>query len=306
MVKLLRYNVMMIRVLIVGAGDIAQRLFPLLTKTAGAVRVYALVRNKEQALRWRARGAIPLLGDLDDPASLKRFANVAHTVFYLAPPRDNSPRDLRLRQFLAVRARVRSLSQRWVYVSTTGVYGDRAGAFLDETAPVHPQSARALRRADAELCLRQFGGQSGRRVSILRVPGIYAADRLPLDRLQRATPAILHEEDSYSNHIHADDLAQIILATLRRGKANRIYNAVDNSSLKMGEYFDLVATNFGLPSVPRISRQEAMASLPPSLLSFMTESRRLLNRRLHEELQVRLLYPQVSDGLRAAIFSRGE
>jgi nucleoside-diphosphate-sugar epimerase len=148
--------------------------------------------------------------------------------------------------------------------------------------------------------MRCFGRGKGRRVSLVRAPGIYAADRLPIDRLRRGTPAIVAAEDSYTNHIHADDLARIVWAALWRGKPNRVYNAVDDSALKMGDYFDLVADAFGLPRPQRISRQQAGEQLPAGLLSFMSESRRLRNRRLKEELRVDLRYLQVSDGIRAA------
>jgi len=131
----------------------------------------------------------------------------------------------------------------------------------------------------------------------LRVPGIYAADRLPLERLRRATPALVETEDAYTNHIHADDLARVVLAALARGRAGRTYNAVDGSALKMGDYFDLVAETFGMKKPPRISRRQADSVIPETLLSFMRESRRLSNRRMHQELRVRLHYPTVADGL---------
>jgi len=131
--------------------------------------------------------------------------------------------------------------------------------------------------------------------SILRVPGIYAADRLPLGRLQQGTPGIIDNQDSYTNHIHADDLAHISVAALQRGKACRVYHASDDSHLKMGGYFDQVADAFGLPRVPRISRAEAQNVLSPMLLSFMNESRRLTNQRMKHELKVQLSYPTVAD-----------
>lgn len=298
------YNAPMIRILIAGAGDIAGRLSSLLTvakkKNPRAFRIYALVRRSEEAERWRRLGATPIMADLDNFASLRRLAALADRVVYLAPPTDSGSRDLRVRRFLAARARPASLAQHWVYLSTTGVYGDREGDWIDETAPVRPQSGRALRRVDAETAVRRFGKVPGRRVSILRVPGIYAPDRLPTDRLRRGTPAIIDAEDSYTNHIHADDLARAVLAALRRGKANRVYHAVDDSQIKMGAYFDLVADTFGLPRVPRIPRRGAEAQLSPALMSYLAESRRLRNRRLKEELKVKLQYPQVSDGLQAA------
>lgn len=306
-------------VLIVGGGDIALRLFPLLKNPARSLpntskitqrtssRIFVLVRNQTQAEKWRSVGATPLRGDLDDRASLRRLgaiANHADCVVHLAPP-DQTPTnipatDRRTRNLIATQMAQTGRTKRWVYISTTGVYGDHNGMLIDETARKNPQTPRAQRRADAETSLRRLGKHHSHRVSILRVPGIYAADRLPLKRIKDATPAIQSDEDGFTNHIHADDLARIIVATLRYGKANRIYHAVDDTTVKMGDYLDLVADAFDLPRVPRISRKDAKISLPGSFMSFMNESRRLTNHRLKHELKVKLRYPTVCDGLRAA------
>lgn len=132
------------------------------------------------------------------------------------------------------------------------------------------------------------------RASIVRIPGIYAAQRLPLARLQKGTPALQASDDVYTNHIHADDLAAILIRTMWRGKAQRVVHASDDTDWRMGEYFDHVADAFGLPRAPRISRDEATHVLEPTLLSFMSESRRLVNTRLKRELGYRLKYPDVA------------
>ena len=181
------------------------------------------------------------------------------------------------------------------------MYGDCGGALVAETRPTRPQTDRARRRADAEETLRAWGARNGVAVTILRVPGIYADDRLPIERLTRGTPALTADEDSYVNHIHADDLAQATLAALRRGQPNRSYNAVDDAPVKMGDYFDLVAERVGLPRPPRITRDEARRVISPQLFSFMNESRRLVNTRLKRELRVALRYPSVRDGVPARI-----
>jgi nucleoside-diphosphate-sugar epimerase len=105
------------------------------------------------------------------------------------------------------------------------------------------------------------------------------------------------EDDVYTNHIHADDLARACVAALLRGAPQRVYHASDDSELKMGEYFDLAADLAGLPRPPRIAREQAAQQLGPMLLSFMSESRRLDNRRLKHELRLRLRYPTVAEGL---------
>ena len=142
------------------------------------------------------------------------------------------------------------------------------------------------------------------RVSILRAPGIYAADRLPLERLERGLPALVDRDDVHTNHIHADDLAAACRFALRRGRPNRVYNAVDDSDLKMAAYFDRVADAFGLSRPPRITRAEAATRLSPVQLSFMSESRRIGNRRMKDELQLSLAYPTVDAGIAQVLARR--
>jgi nucleoside-diphosphate-sugar epimerase len=196
-------------------------------------------------------------------------------------PARNGPRRLRL-----------------VYASTTGVYGDCEGARIDETRPVRPANARAKRRVAAERLLRRATARGALTAAIARIPGIYAANRLPLARLAKGTPALVERDDVYTSHIHADDLAAIMVRLATRGRPARVIHASDDSELKMGDYFDRVADVFGLARAPRVSREEAERQLDPMLLSFMRESRRLSNRRLKRELGVRLRYPSVEDFLR--------
>ena len=283
------------KLLIVGSGDVARRALPRLIQR---FRVFALVRQAEQAAAWRAAGAVPLRADLDDAGSLARLAGLADLVLHLAPPPAAGAADTRTRKMLAALAKGGSLPRSLVYVSTTGVYGDCGGDSVDETRPARPETARARRRVDAEARLRVFGRRCGVRVVILRAPGIYAADRLPLERLQACTPALSDADDVFSNHIHAEDLAAACIAALHRGRANRAYNVVDDSGLRMGQYFDRVADAFGLPRPPRVARDAAGDQLPMVLLSFMSESRRLHNRRMKTELGLRLRYPTVAQGLR--------
>ena len=269
----------------------------------GRYRIFAALRDRSRFADWRERGAIPLLADLDQAASLQRLGRLAgclDIVLHFAPPANQGAADSRTRRLLAALMRGKSLAQRFVYISTSGVYGDCGGNEVDEARRLCPQTARARRRVDAERQLRHFGRRRLARVSILRAPGIYAADRLPVERLQKGLPALRAEEDVFTNHIHADDLARLVIAALRFGRANRCYNASDDSGLKMGEYFDLVADRFGLPHAPRISRREAEAQLSPVQLSFMRESRRLVNRRIKTELRASLRYPSVADGIEAA------
>lgn len=292
------YNAGVQKILIVGSGDVARRI---LSRLARRHRVYAMLRDAGRAAAWRAAGALPVLADLDDRASLRRVAGLADSVLHLAPPPGEGPRDRRTRNLLAVLGNGKSLPRRLVYVSTTGVYGDCQGARIDETRRFNAESPRAGRRVDAERCLRAWGRRTGVTVSILRAPGIYAADRLPLERLRKGLPALTDADDVFTNHIHADDLAAACIAALRHGRGNRAYNVVDDSDLKMAEYFDRVVAAFGLSPPPRLSRGEAEQRMSPLQISFLRESRRIGNRRLKEELKMRLAYPTVDDGIRAAL-----
>ena len=289
--------------LIVGCGDVARRT---LLRLLGHYRVFALLRDPAQCVFWRAMGARPIVADLDRPVSLRRIAGLADIVLHFAPPPEYGAGDARMRRFLAALSLAKSLPQRLIYVSTSGVYGDCAGARIDETRPARPITPRARRRVDAERQLRRFGRQNKVRVSILRAPGIYAQDRLPLERLQKGVCALRAEDDVYTNHIHADDLAMLVCAALRYGQANRCYNATDDSEMKMAEYFDLVADRFSLPRVPRISRGEAQTQMSSLQLSFMSESRRLDNRRIKNELRAQLRYPRIEDGVDAAWRERSQ
>ena len=286
------------RLLIVGCGDVGLRAAAALPER---VRVLALTSSPERHAELRARGITPLAGNLDQAATLQRLAGLADRVLHLAPPPGEGPGDPRTRALLrALRRRTPPLAL--VYGSTSGVYGDCGGDWIDETAPLRAGTARAQRRVAAEGEVRFLGRSAGVRASILRIPGIYAPDRAggtPRERLLRGTPVLRPEDDVYTNHIHADDLARACLAALWRGAPQRVYHASDDTQLKMGDYFDLAAGLYNLPRPARLSRAEAVQQLPAVLLSFMSESRRLANSRLKRELRLGLRYPTVALGLRA-------
>lgn len=281
------------KLLIVGCGDIGTRL----ARQQKQVRVRGLARTAESANRLRSHGITPVAGDLDRRTSLDRLSNLSPWVLHLGPPPGDSAGDPRTRRLIAALAKGGSLPRRMVYISTSGVYGNCNGERVFETRTLAAANARAKRRVDAERQLQRFAARHGIRLSILRAPGIYANDRLPVERIKKQTPAVKQEEDSYTNHIHADDLAKIVWLALFRGRPNRIYHAVDGGVKKMGDYFDMVADHFGLPRTPRISRAEAQQVLSPALLSFLNESRILDNTRLTHELKVRLTYPDVAAAL---------
>jgi nucleoside-diphosphate-sugar epimerase len=279
------------RILIVGCGDIGMRLLPLL---CDQFRVFALIRHSHHVAKIRALGATPIVCDLDCVKQVRKLAGLAHTIIYLAPPSSQQQKDQRVRRISAILPQHGHL----VYISTSGVYGDCAGNWVDETRPTHPQSARAQRRVDAEQVLRKWAVGVGGRLHILRVPGIYAGNRLPRERLLAKMPVLTAQEDVYTNHIHADDLARLILCALQKGKPNRVYHAVDHSQLLMGDYLDSVADALQLSRPPRLSREIIQQQVTPMMYSFMQESRRLSNQRIVQEWAFRFLYGTVQIGLK--------
>ncbi len=284
--------------LIVGCGDVGLRVLPLVR---GRWRVFVLTSSPARVSLLRAAGALPLQGNLDVPATLGRLGGLPDAVLHLAPPPGSGRTDPRTAALLAALARGGRV-QTLVYASTTGVYGDRGGARIDETAVPMPQTDRAWRRVDAEARVRHRGRAGGVRTALLRIPGIYASDREggdPRERVRRGMPALRREDDVYTNHIHADDLARACVAALQRGRPQRVVNVCDDTELKMGDYLDLVAALAGLPPVPRLSRAEAAAQLSPMTMSFMGESRRIGNARLKRELRLVLRHPTVAEGLGA-------
>jgi nucleoside-diphosphate-sugar epimerase len=275
------------RLLIAGFGDVARRLVP---RLPASVEVRTLARR--------------LGADLERPETLGAALDWADCVLHAAPPPAEGEIDPRTANLLAMIEKGRILPTRIVYISTSGIYGDCGGAWVDEARVPNPQSARGKRRLDAERRLAHWCNRHQLPLVVLRAPGIYAADRLPLERLRAGTPVLRDEDDVYTNHIHADDLAACALRALADDAAAGVYNASDDSTLKMGAWFDFLADRAGLPRPPRIARSEAPGRISPALLSFMSESRRLDNRRLKAVLGVRLRYPTVREGVPADLARR--
>jgi nucleoside-diphosphate-sugar epimerase len=277
-----------IRVLLIGCGDVALRTADLLRSRA---RLYGLTRRPDDIHRLRAHGIVPIIGDLDRLPTLSRLRTAPFAVLHFAPPPSEGRDDPRTQKLVAALARARSIPQRFVYISTSGVYGDCAGARVAETRPRRAGTPRAKRRVAAEERLRDWARRYGVALSILRAPGIYAETRLPIERIRQGTPVLVAEDDVFTNHVHADDLARAVVAALFRAKPNRAYNVCDDTEEKMGSWFDAVADAFQLARPPRVSWEEAEQRIAPLLLSFMSESRRLSNTRMKRELRVRLMYP---------------
>lgn len=259
------------QILIVGSGDIGQRI---------AVRHLALgdvvtgvVRGEYVASTLSALGITPLLAELDHEWSMP----LADRIYWCAPPPafgDDEPRLARALHRLA------APEGGLLYISTTGVYGDCLGRWIDEAEPLKPRIERGARRLAAELHLRAWAARTGARTVTLRVPGIYGPRRLPVARLQSGAPILRADESPYTNRIHADDLADAAVLALQAGDAGAAYNISDGEPTTMTDYFLQCAALLGLPAPPQVSLAEAREQFSPMLLSFMEESKRIRTTRL--------------------------
>jgi nucleoside-diphosphate-sugar epimerase len=258
--------------------------------------VLGLVRSQAGLARLRDLGIPGIRRDLETD-DLSELPLRGARVFYLAPPPGHGETDIITRRLADAFSRTGDPG-RLVYVSTTGVYGDCGGAWVDEDWPARPSVDRARRRWDAEERLRQWSRETGGELIVLRVAGIYGPDRLPVERIRRGLPLVREEEAPFSNRIHVDDLVAALEAAMDRGTPGAVYNACDGHPSTMTDYFLRVADAVGLPRPPLIPLAEANSRLSEGMVSYLSESRRLSNRRLVEELGVRLSYPTLADGLR--------
>lgn len=284
------------KILIIGCGDIGSRVADLYRHRGQ--RTSALARGSAAAENLAARGLRVYVGDLDQPDKMPELPTAGSVIFYFAPPPAWGTDDPRLRAFLKHIAGG-DLPRKIVYVSTSGVYGDRQGAWVTEDSPTAPGTDRARRRLAAESLLREWATHNGTAVAILRVGGIYGPGRLPLERIRQGTPVLNDEDCGYTNRIHADDLATVCLAAAERGVG--IYNVSDGHPTTMTDYFTKVADLHGLPRPTPISLDRAQTALSPEMMSYLAESRRLDNRRMLDELGVTLRYPTLQEGLEACV-----
>ena len=281
------------QVTIVGCGDIGERVAKICYSRG--LPVHVVVRNTERANRLSQCNYDVVLADLDkDDLSLIPCKN--NWVFWFAPPPAEGTEDSRLKRWLE-KIDSERLPKKIIYISTSGVYGDCQGAWVDESRPVNPQSDRARRRVNAEQQLSAWCEQHQLPYVILRVPGIYGAGRWPLESIKRGQPVVQRSESPYSNRIHQDDLAQICVAAALRSEAQGIINVGDGQQSTMADYFQGIAKAFGLPIPQEVSWQQAQRVLSPGMLTYLNESRRIDNSRMMELLKVKLRYPSLQSAL---------
>jgi len=280
-------------ILIAGCGYVGQRLA---AELAPSATITGLVRTRQTARQLEIQGTSPLILDLDQPLSIP--SNDWQQIYYLAPPPKQGQQDTRMAHFLRALDNNNQIT-RLVYLGTTGVYGDCNGEWVDESQPVNPAVDRASRRLDAEQQLRQWQSTTGNEVILLRVAGIYGPDKLPLTRLRQGKPMIAAAHAPWTNRIHVDDLVQICIAAMERGRDGEIYNVSDGQPGNMADYFNQVADATGLPRPPVILPEQATGQLSAGLRSYLAESRRIDNGKMLKELHIQLKYPTLSKGLAA-------
>ena len=289
-------------VLILGCGYVGRRLASrLLDDRDSAGRL-----DPNETLTCVARNPDPLQPLADDGArvlaldlmqdALAALPTAGERVFHFAPPVGEDRQDSLTARLVDAFQRL-GHPRRLVYISTTGVYGDCGGAWVDESWPLRPLADRSFRRLDAEQRLRAWSEASGADLVILRVAGIYGPDRLPLARIKSGQPLVRLEDAPWSNRIHVDDLVEVCLAAVDRAPAGAVYNVCDGHPSTMTDYFFQIADRVGLPRPPQIPMAAADGKLSPGMLSYMRESRRLSNRRMCDELGIRLRYPTLESGL---------
>ena len=232
--------------------------------------------------------------DLDKP--LQNINLAGQHVIYLVPPPRSGKTDTRITNYLHAVEKLKP--EKFVLISTTGVYGDCKGAWVDESRPLNPIADRAFRRADAERQVQQFCQRLDIPLAILRVPGIYGPGKIPLARIRSGLPIVNQKDSPFTNRIHADDLVNVCQQALLDSMITGIYNVTDGHPGTMYEYFTGVAAAMNLPAPPAISLEEAQQQLSKGMLSYMAESRRINNKKLLKDFELILQYPHLQEGLK--------
>ncbi len=286
-------------VAIVGCGDIGLRIAG---KQDESTQISAIVASKSSKQRLENLGMDVQQIDLEQQVNAADCPEIfSECIYYLVPPQKEGVQDLRSRNFLnCLRQQdaISGLPRRIVLISTTGVYGDCAGDWVNEQTSVSPGTQRGQRRLDMEQQWLAYADDHGHILSILRVPGIYSHSRLPRERLLRREPVVDPKECGYTNRIHADDLAMICIGVMQQQKKTDIYNVADGIPGTISDYLLSAAKELDIPVPPIISMQDAQSCLSSGMLSYLRESRRIDNSKLFSQFDLTLQYPDYRMGMK--------
>lgn len=268
------------------ARALARRLIP------QGWRVIGTTRKAEKAEALRAEGVEPLLWPGDPGPAL---AEATHILCSAAPDAQGDP-------FLRAVPGIAGSKAVWVgYLSTTGVYGDHDGGWVDETTPLTPQSDRGRQRVVAE---RQWL-ETGLPVHIFRLAGIYGPGRGPFEKVRDGSARRIIKPGQVFGRIHVDDIAQVLEASIRQPNPGAAYNVCDDNPCPPQDVISYAARLLGLPEPPAVAFEEVAPTMTPMALGFYSESKRVRNDRIKDELGVRLLYPDYPEGLAALLAEEG-
>lgn len=284
-------------VLIIGCGDTGRRLAAVYRGEGREVA--GVVRSARSAEALKALGITALRTDLDAD-DLPNLPSKNALLFYFAPPVDVGKDDVRIERLLE-HLELTGLPARFLYMSTSGVYGDCQGRWIDEDEPLKPSTYRAQRRIAAEEAVQRWCGARGIPWVVLRVPAIYGPGRLLTERLKSGMPTVRPAECSYTNRIHSHDLTRVCHAAMEQAPASAVYNVSDGKPSTITDYLFQLAELTGMPKPPLISMQDAERMLSPSIMSFLKESKRLRNDKLLADLKFTLSYPDLRSGLAASL-----
>lgn len=284
--------------LIFGCGDVGRRIVRfLLDEGAEPKEISGLVNSEISKSKAADLGISTEIVDLD---CLENDLFVCHQtqMYYTIAPQKSGREDLRSSAVIKQFEKNGILPMKVVLISTTGVYGDYKGEWVDEQSEASPQTDRGKRRLSSEQQWLEWGSRNFVSVSVLRAPGIYAYSRIPRQRIAKKIPVVSAEECGFTNRVHADDLARACIQTMDKAVHTDIYNVTDGRPGKISEYLQAAAKVLEMPPLPEISMQQAQQELSEGMLSYLSESRKISNRKLIDELGFELLYPNFRIGLR--------
>ena len=279
---------------IIGCGSIGQRIGHRLITDGQCVNT--LTHSHERIPTLNSEGFNGTFGDLDNPDTLVNLDFSHAKIFYLAPPPSEGEVDSRIQNFIAA-LKTRSAPKKIVYISTTGVYGNSNGNWINESTPLEPANARSMRRLDAETALQDYTSEHGTLLAILRVVGIYCSDKLPLKRIDSGLKILKTSIAPSSNRIHGDDLANISIRAMQLNHST-ILNVADGNPSSISDYFIKTAKVFNLTPPTEIDWDEANKTLSPGMLSYLRESKKIDPTLMLNTLNYQLMYPTLDDGLK--------